>query len=216
MSFILNCCLILFLIVADIWFTSIRPSWSVDDSTRLDEYIFLAVHIFVLILELAVVYRLLSFTVLFSAGLLGELSFALKPTIPMWLLRVTFAVLPWVYYRFIQHDRIPWASSVYAALYILNVLSCIGLSVVLMYVLCSLTQPHLYAPYHKKYQLESMIRIQRSGPPIALVPSATHFMETQGNNNMNRDGSGLWNRNYDPSSVFIRPPLAPLEHNIPR
>lgn len=147
MSFRGACYALLFFIFLEIFLTAIRPTWT--DGGDIAHYILVGIHVLVVLLEAIMVFVLFSSTIWFAAGLLGQLLFAVAPTLPFWVLRFVVCWLPWVYKRFVEDgEDTPWSYGAYVFLVILDVVSCICLSVSLCYTLCAVSDKRMYIPYH--------------------------------------------------------------------
>lgn len=143
----------LFLVAADVFFTSIRSTWSTGGDVA--TYVLLSLHEVVAVTIGVTVFAFFSYTVWFTAGLLGHLTFTIRATFPVWLIRMFFIQMPRIYAKFISrgYSR-DWGDPVYGTLVCLDIVSCIALGVCLMYTVCCLSEKRMYAPYHLQWQAD--------------------------------------------------------------
>lgn len=166
MSFRIKAGLLLFLILCDVFFTAIRPSWTAGGTVV--RYILCSIHGLVIIMHAVNVFALFSGTIWFEAGLLRQLYFSIKATFPLWVFRFAVFSLPWVVDEFVSSSEFPWEYWLYGLLTCLNIISVCSLGVGLCFTLCALTDKTMYSPYHMdigKEEREAIERINKGATP---------------------------------------------------
>jgi hypothetical protein len=154
-----------FLIFADLVSTTVRPTW--DHGGAFEQYIWVAAHLMIAFLEGVMVFAFFSGTIWFTAGLLGEMLFTVKTTLPLWLIRTFFVQMPWTYNTFVnKNPKSPWEDAGYAALFSLDITFAILFWVSLIYTISCLTDKRMYAPYHREVCMALIAQYHGKAKPI--------------------------------------------------
>lgn len=138
------------LILADVLFTSIRST--LRGGGDVSTYVLLSLHEVVAVAEGVIIFAFFSYTVWFTAGLLGHLTFTLRTTLPAWVLRLVFIQMYTIYGKFISSEVRAWNDPVYGVLFCFDIATCVGLSVSLMFTVSCLSEKRMYPPYHLEWR----------------------------------------------------------------
>lgn len=142
------------LILCDLFFTAIRST--MHSGGDVATYVLLSLHEIVAVSEGVIIFAFFSYTVWFTAGLLGHLSFTLRGTLPAILLRLILIQMPVIYAKFLSSKSRWWDDPVYGVLFCLDIVSCIILSASLMFTVACLSEKRMYAPYHLNWRPAAM------------------------------------------------------------
>jgi hypothetical protein len=161
------------LTAVDIVFTSIRSTWADGGDVAL--FVLLTVHELVVVAMGVTVFALFSNTIWFTAGLLGELGYTIKATLPLWLCRLFFVAMPSVYRRFITSEDRGWDDGVYGFLCVADLVSCVAFLVSFCFTSCAMSEKRMYPPYHREWQEEALRqertrRLGNNAPPNSGAP----------------------------------------------
>jgi hypothetical protein len=159
------------LIFCDIFVTSIRSTFTRGGDVG--TYVLLSVHEVVAVSEGVIIFAFFSYTIWFTAGLLGHLAFTVKVTLPLWVLRLAFITIPRIYAKFISQSSRDWSDPLYAVLFCLDLLSCVSLSVSLMYTVSALSEKRMYAPYHQEWAASAADIGAAVSPPSRMRMATT-------------------------------------------
>lgn len=154
MGYVLTVAVTMVLLLTETVFTAVRSTLQAGGDQTL--YTLLAVHEVLVVAIGVTVFAFFSNTVWFTAGLLPQLVFSIKATVPLWVLRLFFVAMPDVYLRVLSGGRRGWDDGVYIFLAVLAVLSSMALSASVMYTAACLSDKRMYAPYHKEMEEEAL------------------------------------------------------------
>lgn len=158
------------LVLADIILIALRPTFRLDSDV--DQFVMLAVHVCVVILEAVVIFSFFSNTVWFTAGLFGELLATIKLTFPLYFCHLLLTAFPIIYRRFIRGLKsTAMEDGASVAMFIADYIVAVSFWVSLMYTACCMTDIRMYAPYHKMpveaIDSQQPASIERPSAPIS-------------------------------------------------
>lgn len=154
------------LVAIDIVFTSVRSTWLSGGDMAL--FVLLTVHEVVCIAMGVMIFAFFSNTIWFTAGLLGELGYTIKVTFPLWICRIFFVQMAYMYRRFISSSVRAWDDGVFGFLFIADIVSCIMFNVSFFFTMCAMSEKRMYAPYHREWQEETLRqeKLRRTNPGV--------------------------------------------------
>jgi hypothetical protein len=144
------CAFILVLLIAiDAFFMALRSNWNFRGGV-LAAYLALGFHEFIVVLQATTVFALFSATVWFGAGLLGQLGYSIRATMPLFVLKLFLVQMPWVYKEYLSKASFSWEDPWYIVLYVAEVVVSVLYWCSLLYTLFCMTEKKMYAPYHRE------------------------------------------------------------------
>lgn len=150
MGFRLTIGILLFLVACDLVLTVVRPTADGDIDVSVLDYVLVAAHSVVVLAEGGCVFQLWSGTVLFTAGLLGELLETATATVILLFFRLLCLILWWVVRRYASSGLLG-DSDFNMFLYVADQLIAVSTWCSLMYTAGALTEKRMYAPYHREH-----------------------------------------------------------------
>jgi hypothetical protein len=173
MAYVTAMSIALFLMLCDIFFTSIRSTLQTGGDVA--TYVTLSIHEVCAIAQAVTIFAFFSYTVWFTAGLLGHLTFTVRVTLPLLLLRLFFIQMPVIYGKFISSEARRWSDPAYGVLFCLDIASCLSMCTSMMYTVACLSEKRLYAPYHTDWRPDAHDAQQSVVPQQSVVLSGRGF-----------------------------------------
>jgi hypothetical protein len=150
MAYVASMVIALLLMLCDVFLTALRSTLRTGGDVAM--YVLLSIHEVVTISEGVIVFAFFSYTIWFTAGLLGHLTFTLRATLPLFFLRLFFVQMPLIYGKFLSGTSRNWDDPIYGILFCGDILSCIAMCVSLTYTVACLSERRMYAPYHTEWR----------------------------------------------------------------
>lgn len=150
MGFRLTVASTVFFAAADLVLLTLRPPWPLEDLVM--QYVLLVVHLFVAIVEGINIFAFFSNTIWFTAGLLGKLAMTVRASLPLWVLRLIFVAVPWLYRNFgpAAVKTAAFDDNVYVFLYVAEQIVAMAFWISMLYTMACMSEATMYAPYHRE------------------------------------------------------------------